>query len=302
MAALSGVDRIERYAELAVQVGANVQPGQLVEVLGRVEHAAVARAVARAAYRAGARYVDVLYTDQHVRRALIEHAADDVLSWTPPWLLERAKGIGAENAARRRADRRRRARPAGRPAGRPRRTSPPARAGRGEQPAGQRAAEQLDGRRRPQRGLGDADVRRARPRTALEAGRVLRAARRRRPGCGLARARDTDRRTRTAAERPAARRPALHRAGHRPDGRPAAGVALAGRRVGHRCRDPVRRQHADRGGLHHPRLAAHRGARALDPPARAVRPDRARPRGSLRGGPHRRRQGRRGCRTSFEAS
>jgi aminopeptidase len=99
VAALSGVDRIERYAELAVRVGANVQPGQLVEVLGRVEHAAVARAVARAAYRAGARYVDVLYTDQHVRRALIEHAADDVLSWTPPWLLERAKGIGAENAA-----------------------------------------------------------------------------------------------------------------------------------------------------------------------------------------------------------
>ncbi len=99
MAALDAAARIERYAELAVQVGANVQPGQLVEVLGRVEHAEVARAVARAAYRAGARYVDVLYTDQHVRRALIEHAADDVLSWTPPWLLERAKGIGAENAA-----------------------------------------------------------------------------------------------------------------------------------------------------------------------------------------------------------
>jgi aminopeptidase len=90
---------IERYAELAVRVGANVQPGQLVEVLGRVEHAPVVRAVTRAAYAAGARYVDVFYTDQHVRRAMIENAAEDVLSWTPPWLLSRAKNVGVEKAA-----------------------------------------------------------------------------------------------------------------------------------------------------------------------------------------------------------
>jgi aminopeptidase len=92
-------NRVERYAELAVRVGANVQPGQLVEVLARVEHAEVARAVTRSAYQAGARYVDVLYSDQHLRRALIEGAPDDVLSWTPPWLLERAKEIGDERAA-----------------------------------------------------------------------------------------------------------------------------------------------------------------------------------------------------------
>jgi aminopeptidase len=91
--------RLERYAELAVRVGANVQPGQLVDVVARVEHAYVAREVARASYRAGAAYVDVLYSDQHVRRAMIEHAADDVLSWTPPWLLQRAKAVGDERAA-----------------------------------------------------------------------------------------------------------------------------------------------------------------------------------------------------------
>jgi len=91
----SSVDgRVDRYAELAVRVGANVQPGQLVDVVARVEHAPVVRAVTRAAYRAGARYVDVYYSDQHLRRALIENAADDVLSWTPPWLLKRAVQIG----------------------------------------------------------------------------------------------------------------------------------------------------------------------------------------------------------------
>ena len=68
-------------------------------MIARIEHAHVARAVARAAYRAGAAYVDVGYSDQHVRRAMIEQAADDVLSWTPPWLLERAKHFGKENAA-----------------------------------------------------------------------------------------------------------------------------------------------------------------------------------------------------------
>jgi len=95
----AGLNRVDRYAELIVQVGANVQPGQLVEVIARIEHAHVVRAVTRAAYRAGAAYVDVGYSDQHIRRALIEHAADDLLSWTPPWLLERAKHFGTANAA-----------------------------------------------------------------------------------------------------------------------------------------------------------------------------------------------------------
>jgi len=93
------LDRAGRYAELAVRVGANVQPGQLVDVIASIEHAEVARAVTRAAYKAGARYVDVYYSDQHVRRALIENAAEDVLSWTPPWLLKRIREIGDERAA-----------------------------------------------------------------------------------------------------------------------------------------------------------------------------------------------------------
>src|SRR5436309_3015337 len=95
----SRTSREDRYAELAVRVGANVQPGQLVDVIARVEHAPVVRAVTREAYKAGAAYVDVYYSDQHIRRALIEHAADELLSWTPPWLLSRAKAIGNERAA-----------------------------------------------------------------------------------------------------------------------------------------------------------------------------------------------------------
>ena len=98
-AGVARASRAARYAELVVRVGANVQPGQLVDVVARVEHAEIARAVTRAAYEAGAQYVDVYYSDQHLRRALIEGAPDDVLSWTPPWLMKRARAVGDERAA-----------------------------------------------------------------------------------------------------------------------------------------------------------------------------------------------------------
>jgi leucyl aminopeptidase (aminopeptidase T) len=89
-------DRLEVYARLVVELGANVGPGQEVHVEGNVEHAPFVRALAEEAYRAGARYVDVDYLDQHVRRAMIEHASDEILSWTPPWLLARLRELGAE--------------------------------------------------------------------------------------------------------------------------------------------------------------------------------------------------------------
>ena len=91
--------RLERYAELAVRVGANVAPGQLVEVYALVEHAPLVRTLARAAYEAGARYVDVFYADNHIRRALIELAPEETLDHSPPWLLTRARAWSAEGGA-----------------------------------------------------------------------------------------------------------------------------------------------------------------------------------------------------------
>ena len=42
-------ERLQRYTELAVRVGANVQPGQDVVIMCLVEHADIARAIAREA-------------------------------------------------------------------------------------------------------------------------------------------------------------------------------------------------------------------------------------------------------------
>ncbi len=80
-------ERLARYARLAIEIGCNVQPGQLVRIVGYPEHLAYARALAEAAYRRGARFVEVMYADQHVVRSRIVHAPEDSLGWSPPWML-----------------------------------------------------------------------------------------------------------------------------------------------------------------------------------------------------------------------
>jgi aminopeptidase len=92
-------ERLERYARLAVEVGSNVGEGQVVWVIALPEHAPLARAIARVAYEKGASYVDVDYTDQHVRRARIERAPEDTLGWTPPWALARVDHVMEKRGA-----------------------------------------------------------------------------------------------------------------------------------------------------------------------------------------------------------
>jgi aminopeptidase len=92
-------ERLQRYAELAVRVGANVQPGQDVVVTCLVEHAQIARAMTHEAYRAGAKHVIVLYSDLHVRRASIELGPEEELGWSPPYMLDWVRRWGEERPA-----------------------------------------------------------------------------------------------------------------------------------------------------------------------------------------------------------
>jgi aminopeptidase len=87
------MSRLDSYADLIVRVGANVQKGQTVLVTALVEHAPLARALARSAYAAGARFVDVAYADIHARREFIANAAEDDLTNTHPWQLSRAENV-----------------------------------------------------------------------------------------------------------------------------------------------------------------------------------------------------------------
>jgi len=79
-------DWTHSLARLAVRIGANVAEGQDVVVLAYdVEHAPLARAIADEAYRAGARYVSVIYWDQHVKRSRLLYAPADTLESVPDW-------------------------------------------------------------------------------------------------------------------------------------------------------------------------------------------------------------------------
>ena len=91
-------DRWARLAELAVH-GANVQPDQIVMVSAELGQQELARAVAAAAYGRGAKFVDVVYFDLHLKRARVENADPETLEYVPGWYGERlltlAEGRGA---------------------------------------------------------------------------------------------------------------------------------------------------------------------------------------------------------------
>ncbi len=89
----------DKLAELAV-TGANVQPGQLVAVTSFVGKEYLARKVAAAAYRRGAKYVDVVTFDQWVKRERLLHAAEDTLDYIPPWMSQRLLHLSEVHAAR----------------------------------------------------------------------------------------------------------------------------------------------------------------------------------------------------------
>jgi aminopeptidase len=91
---------IERLADLAVSFGANVQADQIVSIGCEPGKERLARAIAAAAYRAGARFVDVQWFDPWVKRARIAHARDDTLEYVPPWYGERLLALGEHHAAR----------------------------------------------------------------------------------------------------------------------------------------------------------------------------------------------------------
>ena len=73
----------ERLAELAVQVGVNLQQGQELVVSGDVEHAPLVRALMEAGWRAGAADVQALYREPYDQLFLGRYAADYRLDRSP---------------------------------------------------------------------------------------------------------------------------------------------------------------------------------------------------------------------------
>src|ERR1700742_3021263 len=90
---------LARFAELAVDFGAHVQPGQIVAISGSPGKEEIVRALAERAYQKGARFVDVTWFDPWIKRARVAYAPEDTLEYVPPWYGERMLALGRERAA-----------------------------------------------------------------------------------------------------------------------------------------------------------------------------------------------------------
>ena len=91
---------VDRLADLLVGFGANLQPGQILGVTAYLGMEDAARAVARAGYKRGAKYVDVFWWDQLVKRERLEFADEETLDYIPPWFEQRMDWLSDERAAR----------------------------------------------------------------------------------------------------------------------------------------------------------------------------------------------------------
>ncbi len=80
---------LTKYADVVVKVGLNLRKGQKLSIRAIIEDAPFVRKVAESAYKAGAKYVDVLWNDERISRIRFEHADPETLGEVPNWLLSR---------------------------------------------------------------------------------------------------------------------------------------------------------------------------------------------------------------------
>ena len=83
--------KLQLYAELAIKVGLNLQPGQrlLVRNIGSiVSITPFMRHLTKTAYRAGARFVDVMWMDEQLDLIRLQYAEPDSLDEYPQWQVD----------------------------------------------------------------------------------------------------------------------------------------------------------------------------------------------------------------------
>ena len=80
---------LKKYADFIVRVGVNPQPGQVLIINCALEGAPLARLCVRSAFEAGARDVQVNWTDDAVTRTRMELGSEEVLTDHKGWQLRR---------------------------------------------------------------------------------------------------------------------------------------------------------------------------------------------------------------------
>ncbi|WP_339146069.1 MULTISPECIES: aminopeptidase [unclassified Sutcliffiella] len=96
---MSNLSTMEKYAELAVKVGVNVQKGQTLIVNADIATAPFVRLVAKKAYEAGAKLVQIEWADEQVTRIRYDIAPDESFEYFPSWRAEMLEKAYEEGAA-----------------------------------------------------------------------------------------------------------------------------------------------------------------------------------------------------------
>ena len=90
---------LRRYAEMIVRGCIAFRRGDELLIRPSLAHRELAVALAEAAYRAGAKAVDVEYDDNKVYAARVLHASDAALGERTTWQRERMRALGREQVA-----------------------------------------------------------------------------------------------------------------------------------------------------------------------------------------------------------
>ena len=96
---MSRENHLRALAELIVRFGANVQPDQIVAIGSEPGKEPLTRAIAEAAYKHGARFVDLRMFDVHLKRLRALYADPESLGFVPPWLGEQMLAYGEHRCA-----------------------------------------------------------------------------------------------------------------------------------------------------------------------------------------------------------
>ncbi len=92
-------DNLEKYAELTIKLGVNVQPEQTLYVRAPIESVEFVRRVVRVAYKSGAKHVYVEWSDDEVNRLTYEMQPMEGLKEFPDWKVRTMEELANKGAA-----------------------------------------------------------------------------------------------------------------------------------------------------------------------------------------------------------
>src|SRR5699024_1577905 len=88
----------EKYADLVLQMGVNIQKDQALVINGPVEGAAFVRLVAHKAYELGAKEVHVNWADDELSLLKYQHATEEAIENFPDWKVQLQESYAKDGA------------------------------------------------------------------------------------------------------------------------------------------------------------------------------------------------------------